>query len=321
MDLYVLLQAVPVGGYVSGYKVLPLLLITLLWWRLLTWIDKDAPAARLPRELMNCVMAGAYVMGMLLFLLIPAGFWVALPIFVVFLLGSLGAYLAIRNQKVGLKDIGDDLKNMRIFKGGGSKRAVEDVPGMVALATKDGRAMHVPDSESPERQAYDVIQSVLTDPLRRRTERIDLTPIEGAMLTQYWVDGVMYNGAQVNRHGAASAITVLKQLAGLDVNEKRKPQTGNVQATIDGRRHEVQITTAGSASGETLRIRVDVKHRHDLKLEELGFSPEQLQQIDAAVREPAGVVLLAVPRGQGTDLALLCDDPQARRLPFAYPFD
>ena len=35
--------AVEVGGYVSALKALPVLLVLLLWGRLLTWVDKDAP--------------------------------------------------------------------------------------------------------------------------------------------------------------------------------------------------------------------------------------------------------------------------------------
>ena len=47
MDLYVLLQAVPLGGDISGFKIATLLVFCLVWWRLLTWIDKD-PAGSPP---------------------------------------------------------------------------------------------------------------------------------------------------------------------------------------------------------------------------------------------------------------------------------
>src|SRR5690606_17300484 len=151
---------------------------TLLWWRLLTWIDKDAPAAHLPREIINCIMVGAYVLGMILFLMLPLGIWVAIPIYLVIFIGSFAAYLGMRHQKVGTKDLIDDLKNLRIFKAGDKKR-VKETPGLVMLATKDGRVMQAPEDESPERQAYDVLQAMLTDPLRRRAERIELAPIEG----------------------------------------------------------------------------------------------------------------------------------------------
>ena len=36
-------QTVPVGEYVSVWKVLPVLIVLLIWARLLTWMDKRFP--------------------------------------------------------------------------------------------------------------------------------------------------------------------------------------------------------------------------------------------------------------------------------------
>ena len=51
MGLFFLGQ-VQAGGYVSALKAVPVILVLLLWARLLTWVDKDAPAAHLPRDLL-----------------------------------------------------------------------------------------------------------------------------------------------------------------------------------------------------------------------------------------------------------------------------
>src|SRR5215208_1036638 len=116
MDLQVLMQTVPVGGYISVGKVVTLLVISLVWWRLLTWIDKDAPAARLPREMINLGMVGTHLLA-----------WV-----LVLMLGSFGAYLGMRNAQVGLKDLKAELKGIKLFGGGGKKSAdIEEVPGFV----------------------------------------------------------------------------------------------------------------------------------------------------------------------------------------------
>ena len=47
------LLAVAVGGYVSIGKTVPVVLVLLLWARVLTWADKDAVAAHLPRTALN----------------------------------------------------------------------------------------------------------------------------------------------------------------------------------------------------------------------------------------------------------------------------
>ena len=301
MDLQVLMQAVPVGGYISIYKVVTMLVLSLVWWRLLAWIDKDAPAARLPREAVNLGTVGTHIAAWVLVLLLP-GFWMALAVFVVLMLASFGAYLGMRNAQVGLKDLKTEIKEIKLFGGGSGKKKkadIDEVPGLVGLAGKDGKPWRQPEQDNPERPIYDIVQLMMTEPLRRGMDRLELTPIEGAMLTQYWVDGVVYNGGQFNRNGAAGAITSLKRLARLDVEEKRKPQMGTIQVSIDGKRHELQVHTAGSTAGESLKLVVDIQGRHNHKLEKIGLSDQQLSVLEPVIADPGGVVVFATPKGQG----------------------
>lgn len=298
MQFGILMESVPVGEYVSVIKLLSFLAVSILWWRILSWVDKDVEVARLPREWINLGLCGGYILGVVLFLMLP-GFWLAFSVFVVLMLAEIGTYLGIRQQKVGLKDLVADIKSMKILKGGKVSKVVDDLPGLVTITTKDGRAVQVPAAETPERQAYDAIQTILVDPLRRGMERLELMPIDNAMMVQYWVDGVVYTGPQFNRASAAGAITLLKRVAGLDMNERRKPQAAIMCASVEGKKTDIQVQTAGSATGESLKLLVNPKRRHELKLDQVGLSQDQLVLVQAMVGVPDGIILVAVPRGQG----------------------
>src|SRR5947209_12677315 len=95
------LAAAPVepGAYISIGKIIPVLLILLLWARLLAWGDKDTLRAHLPREMVNLAMLLGLVLGFALFLLLPS-YAVALPVLIVIMLLEMGAYLIVRNSKV-----------------------------------------------------------------------------------------------------------------------------------------------------------------------------------------------------------------------------
>src|ERR1035437_1568666 len=116
MDFCVLLQVVPVGGYVSIWKVIPFLVVFLLWLRLLTWTDKDAPASNLPGEMLMLAFSGGLLGAFLLFLLLP-GFWISFPVFVLVLLAEAGAYLGLRANRVGLKDLKGELSKAATMPG------------------------------------------------------------------------------------------------------------------------------------------------------------------------------------------------------------
>jgi type II secretory ATPase GspE/PulE/Tfp pilus assembly ATPase PilB-like protein len=288
--------AVDAGPYINVWKILPVLVVLLIWARLLGWADKDTLRAHLPREWMNLAMLIGMILAFALFLTLPT-YAIALPVMIFIFLAEVGTYLAVRNSKVGLKDLGDDF---RAWKAGlRGEKAVKILAGAVTFFDADGHAMEAPETESPERPGYDGLQNLFTDPLRKGAERIDVRPSEGSSQVQFTVDGVAYSAPSLDRAGAAAAIAYLKPLAKLNVEERRKPQTGTTKVQLDGRKRELEVTTAGSSAGESVKVLIDPKKRHALRLEQLGMHPEQLQTLRDAIAANEGIVLVAAPRQQG----------------------
>lgn len=295
----VLAQAavVPVGGYISVWKIIVVLIVLLIWARLLTWTDKDAVAAHLPRVPINIGLVGGWILGFFLFFVIP-GFLFALGVLLLTMIVEAATYLTLRHQKVGLNDLQTQFSDwIHSFTDKGSK--VVAAPDEVILVGSNGNPIPQPPTDAPDRAAYDAIQAILTDPLKKNAEEIAVAPIEGATVMQFVVDGMNYNGGSLDRQSAAAAITFLKQVARLDVGDKRKPQTGNFRVLVNGKRHDVQLTTAGSASGEQMSMIVDPKKRHELKLTDLGLSNSQLKLLQDYILDSTGIVLIAAPPGQG----------------------
>jgi type II secretory ATPase GspE/PulE/Tfp pilus assembly ATPase PilB-like protein len=290
-------QAVPVGGYVSVWKVLPVLIVLLIWARLLTWIDKDAPEVLLPRDLINAGMILGFIVAFALFLILP-GFLIAFAVFFVIMLAEVGVYLGMRNSKVGLGDLQKQFKDW--ISGFGRKQKEIVAPlGDVLLINKSGNAIQAPEGEDPDRAAYDAVQIILTEPLRRFAERVDVAQADGAWAVRYSVDGFPYASVTLDRAQADAAITYLKAIAGMNFEEKRKPQTGYMKVTVDGKKHDLEIQTAGSTSGEQMRVFIDQKKQHDRRLEQLGFTDQQIEQIRELIADPSGLVLVSAPKGMG----------------------
>ena len=297
-----LAASVPVGPYAAWWKVLPVLVVLLLWGRLITWIDKDSQEVILPRVPLNIGNLVGGVLGLFLFFLLP-GFAIALPAYMFVVMVEAGVYLGMRNNKVGLGDLNGKFKDwLQSLKGG--EKEVKVVQGEVQLIGKNGNLMAAPSAEDPVLPAYEAIQSLFTDPLRRNAERIDLAPAESASAVRYMVDGVGYSGPSIAKDRAGAAIEYLKMLSGLDTSEKRKPQTGTMKVSIDGMKKDLQIITAGSSAGEQLRAFVDPKKKHQEKLADLGMSEEQIDIIKTVIENNTGVVLVAAPKGQGLSTML-----------------
>ncbi len=296
------LAAIQTGGYVNPWKVGIILLLLIVWAKLLTWIDKDAVGARLPRELVNSIMMAGLIGGYLLFFLLP-GFGPAMGVLGGLFAADIGAYLAMRSRTIGLGDLTTQFTDWwsGLIKTG-KKKQVKAVMGQVLIMDKDGVAEPPPLADTPEYLQYESAQLFLTKPLRVGAEHLDLIAGEPPVVN-YYVDGMKYSGESMDRNHAGAAVQHLKHMARLDMNERRKPQTGTFRALMDGKKYTIQITSLGSAAGESLKLITNPKDRQDFKLETMGFSEEQLATIGAN-REGGGLVLLAAPRGQG--LTSLC---------------
>ena len=59
------------GGYISAWKLIPLLVVVLIWARLMTWADNDAEAAHLPRIPFNVSFLAGLILAFFLFLYLP----------------------------------------------------------------------------------------------------------------------------------------------------------------------------------------------------------------------------------------------------------
>ncbi|HEX2972863.1 MAG TPA: ATPase, T2SS/T4P/T4SS family, partial [Tepidisphaeraceae bacterium] len=294
----VLLAAFDLGGYVSVFKLIPVLLVLLGWARLATWIDKDAEAAHLPRELLNTVVLAGGVVSFALFLVLP-NFWIALAALIVVQAATFGGYFGLRQRKVGLGDLKTEISG---FAKGMVKREkkVKVVAGQVTLATGKGQVLAPPEDDSdPSAVGYETAQKLLTEPLQKGAERVEVRPSNGAAAVQFVVDGVAYTAASLDPTTAAAGITYLKKAAGLDIEEQRKPQTGKMRATLNGKKHDLEIASAGTTAGESLRVSIDPKKRFELRLDNLGLQPDQMAMLQQVISENPGIVLFAAPRGQG----------------------
>jgi type II secretory ATPase GspE/PulE/Tfp pilus assembly ATPase PilB-like protein len=288
---------VPGGGYVSIAKVVVALIILLVWARLMSWADTDAPAAHLPRNKINIANLGGLVVAYALFFLLPS-FWLGLPLLLIVAGAEASVYLNMRKKLVGLHDLRKQFDNW--LSGIKGKKKEEAGAGEVVLIGKNNQPKPVPEVTAPDRPAYDAAQLALTEPLKKKAEQIDIDGRHQSGTTvKYVVDGMSYAGRTLDGTSGAAGINYMKGIAGMNVEERRKPQTGTMKITLDGKKHELKIQTAGSTAGEYMRMMVDAKNRHHYQLEELGFNKAQLERVKETIRQSKGVVLITAPKGMG----------------------
>lgn len=295
-----LLAQVPQGAIlIQPFKLLALVLVFTAWAAIAQWVDKDAVAVNTYRILWNLITLSAGVVGLLVGLFIPI-FWVGFPSMFVVVMGAGLAYVLHRNALVPEVDKVLTATHFRRLREEGLSRRkkVIEVKERVRLAGADRKAVPIPTDEVP-REQFRLTQDLLFNAFWRRATVVEVAPAgpQAAKIT-YYVDGMPIEGDPIARADGDAMIQFLKQIAGLDLEERRKPQKGQITAAIGDNKHRIFVRSDGSTAGERLSFQI-LRREGEFKVPDLGFTPRQLEIVQATKEDSKGLIVLTAPPKEG----------------------
>lgn len=283
--------------YVSPIKLAIAVVSFGLWAVYAPWQDKDAVAVNTYRVAWNLVVLVGGIVAVAALLLVPV-FWIGLLIYWVIIGAVMISYVLHRNGLVNEQDkilTREHIAALMAGKGKG-KGKKRDVREKVRLTDARDKGVALPE-EDEAREQFALAQDVLFDLLWRRANVAEFAPAGEQTRIAYLVDGVPQQREPVPRAEGEAIVTFLKQHAGLNLQERRKPQRGKLGAALGDVRFELVIQTAGSTAGEKLVIRV-VGDEKSYRAPDLGFTDEQLALVREAM-DRKGLVLASAPRRSG----------------------
>jgi type IV pilus assembly protein PilB len=123
---------------------------------------------------------------------------------------------------------------------------------------------------------------------------------------RYRIDGLLFDLLEVPRSLHLAVVSRLKIISRLDIAERRLPQDGSFASHLGGREIDFRVSTLPTIHGEKVVLRLLEKEAvvQHYTLENLGFSPDQLDLFMRSVRRPSGMVLLTGPTGSGKSTTL-----------------
>ena len=143
-------------------------------------------------------------------------------------------------------------------------------------------------------------KELVSDALARRAEMINVLPRGNAASVTLMVDGVPYPGERLGKQESLAVTQMLKLLAGLDVKERKRPQSGGIHAEYKESKYDLLIDTAPiKTGGERLVVRMRPLEGQPETPEELGFSESLRISIRDLTSTRRGVVLACGPPNSG----------------------
>jgi type II secretory ATPase GspE/PulE/Tfp pilus assembly ATPase PilB-like protein len=293
-------------AYFNPYKIVTVVILTLILAYCLVWVDRDTDRVKTKREQWNMiVLAGALVAYMVL--LIPPWrgvlYFAGLAAWLAITSGALLAYVVHRNGRVvpaARVLTAEHFK--RLLSREGQKKRGPTKDQRVRIVGHDGKFLERPDG-SDACDDFDAVQEFLYETLWRRASDVDMLAGKERYRVVFRIDGVASErGGGLAPDEGERVFRFLKQAAGLNVEEMRKPQKGMIRAALLSANSEpgpTEVYTSGTTAGERLRLHVTTG-ANLRRIHELGLAPQRLDALQKLLAQPSGLLLVSAPPKQGS---------------------
>jgi type IV pilus assembly protein PilB len=149
-----------------------------------------------------------------------------------------------------------------------------------------------------------LVNMVLVDAIQKGASDIHWEPYEKVFRIRIRVDGVLHELLSPPKRLEAAIVSRLKIMANLDIAERRLPQDGRIKLRYNNREIDFRVSILPTIFGEKAVLRILDKDSLKLDLTALGFDPGSLEQFQAAIKQPYGMILITGPTGSGKTTTL-----------------
>lgn len=154
---------------------------------------------------------------------------------------------------------------------------------------------------------------IIATGIKEGASDIHLESTESGMIVRYRVDGILQTiglGSDdvLISTNARQLVSKIKILCDMDIAERRRPQDSSFKMKVskDGsiRSVDFRVSTVPTQFGENVVMRILDKRKGNISLEGLGYFPEDIKQLYAALAKPTGIFLVTGPTGSGKSSTL-----------------
>ena len=290
-----ILASIEYSGYISIIKFIIFLLLFFLWLPLVRWVYKDALAVETKEVFWTALVFGAGAAAAIIWLLIPL-FVIGILFYLIAVPATSLGYVMHRNARVMDYDrvlTADHIKGLFVSK----QKRLDALKGFL-FVTVNNNEVPLPEPQTPDFFGYKAAYEIFTDVNWRRANSIMFSPTSEYYNVDYYVDGAQLKQPTIPRDQMGFFIHFLKNLADLDVNEKRKPQKGKFKIRQDKENAEWEVATAGSTAGEQIRLK-QIMQRKIARLTDIGLMPRQYEQLNKMLKLKQGLFIVTGPKKTG----------------------
>ena len=149
-----------------------------------------------------------------------------------------------------------------------------------------------------------VVNLIFEQAVRDRASDVHIEPQQERVRVRVRTDGALHEVLSLPVSMATPLVSRIKVMADMNIVERRRPQDGQIELTVDGHDLDVRVSTTATVFGEKCVMRLLDRTRALLTLGQLGMSNETYAEYDRLIKSPYGMVICAGPTGSGKTTTL-----------------
>ncbi len=149
-----------------------------------------------------------------------------------------------------------------------------------------------------------LLRSIVEQAVRSRASDIHIDALERQVRIRFRIDGVLVEKMTYDISILPALATRIKIVSGLDIAEKRRPQSGRMTAIVDDIEYDIRVEVLPTVYGEKTVMRLTRANALTRAKSELGIQPYEMEKFNRILKHPNGIILVTGPTGSGKSTTL-----------------
>jgi len=160
------------------------------------------------------------------------------------------------------------------------------------------------EDEDEEASVVKFVNQIIREALDQRATDIHVEPLHSDLRIRYRIDGMLHDVAVPENINAlqSSVIARLKIMSKLDIAERRLPQDGRINLSLEDQQIDVRVATIPTVEGESVSLRL--LNQEKFNLDRLGLIEHTRSRVDQLLSMSNGIILITGPTGSGKSTTL-----------------
>ncbi len=155
-----------------------------------------------------------------------------------------------------------------------------------------------------EIDAIAFVDILISDAIKERASDIHIMPERFTSHIFYRIDGVLKHAYSIPMTLYTTVVNRIKLLGKLDISQHLQPLNGEFDIDFYQSSYNIRVSSIPTLNGEKLALRLMPEHIKLYNLENLGFEPDFLEQINHDLQKRSGIILIIGSSGSGKTTTL-----------------